>query len=269
MIALYRRLASIDALLVTLSCTVIIVSLWPSGQPSQSFQVTGDDGRVQVHALPLDDPMLGELKRRHGHGVTQLPPAKLAVARWTCELADFYSRHCSSAADNAHGGDSDPNAAIVPVSFEESSASRGITVDPATPAYWVAVEAQLQDKIGQAERQIADRQNLPKVVFGRVVPTPKPRAVQVLALVAGLLIAGGYTFWHSKCQPRTFGLSGKNNELVRIPVVRAIPSDGSRSTPVQLEIPRRWVRVRQPARVWLRRLCLLSIVTGAAVCMVA
>ncbi len=213
-----RRWAITDPLLVALSCAVIILSVYPSGQPRQTFQARGADGRVQAFSLPSGDPTLTDLRRRFGESAQQLPPAKLAIARWTRELADFYGRSIE-ASENRHSAmlDQDPES-VVTVSFDDSSrANRGSISDPATRAYWLGVKDRSERAIETIEQEIAKRRNSPPPVqFGETLEPQATGLAYVFAIAAGLLVALAYAVWRHHSQPLVLETAGQRGELVRM-----------------------------------------------------
>ena len=247
-----------DALLPAVACAVIVLSIWPAGQPLQTFTVNHGGGRVTEYSLPIGDPSLTKLKRKFGDAARRLPPAKLAIARWTRELGAYYGRDCEQrqlAASLQRGG-------VVTVSFDDShSGLPACRPDPASAAYWLALRDRADRTVNEIQETLASGTTSPAVVFGEVIDGGISATAWMVAVVVGWLVGCGYAIWRRGSQPLDVK-SGDRRQFVRLAM--ASPAEGVDGT---IEIPSAWVRIRQPIRVLARRLCLIGLVTGALACL--
>ncbi len=290
-IAIMRRLATTDTLLVALSCAVVVLSLWPQGQRRQEFQVTAANGEVRKYSLALDDPRLRELQVQFGETGRYLPPARLAIARWTRDLADFYCQHTAEIKPSAEQRPDQP-VAVRTVAHQapvvgwidqaerspKSAASVPGISEPASRAHWITVRKQAEQAIAIAQHQ----QSLPPpVVMGAVLEDQRSGVAFLFAIVAGCSLAGGYTFWRRRCPTVELATAQDSSSNLRMMFSSDVGEDATNSASAErcrqiglpggdtallanaeneFSIPSRWVRVRQPFAVVVRRASFAALV---------
>ncbi len=261
MIAMFRRVATYDSLLLAVSVSVITLTLWPtSGVSRQPFCWRNATGQTQTYSLAVDDPRLQKLRKMASEWGNKTPSHPLTIAKWRKELADFYAKQLA-------GGDN----AVVQASFAGkdnthpglSPSPRSLTPDDRN--FWLQLSADASRIIAAENRTLQQRTKLAgpsPIVFGELIEGRRGRNELAIGVFLGILTAAGFAIW-SRLSP-VIQIAAGGDTAAKHPREIAVQSDSG----IRMEIPREWVRIRQPLGVSLRRLAYAILVLWALSCVV-
>ena len=264
MIAMTRRMAIRDFLLVAMATLVIVLSNWPSGQQRQSVDLRNNDGTFQRYSLTVDDPRLVKLRRdldAWNRGGTN---TAIALTKWRAELAEFYVSRLRSP----------QNTEVAQVAFVDSGVEAGVAVSNSHQgsagndwqSYWANIGQQARESLAIQNEKLRDQRAIlgPPIVLGTVSESRNANAFMI-SCVCGLLMAIVFGIW-TYLSP-TLGLRrNANPEQLEAHGESLASSHGRASTELQLRIPSEWVQIHQPISVVLRRISYAALVGAAMAC---
>lgn len=265
MIAVTRRLAIHDFLLIACSVVVILLSAAPERDHLQTVEVRDASGAYQRYSLAADDPRIGKLQRELANWPKRLPNRSLTLAKWHVELAEFYIGRTKPVAVDAPVQQVAFSVPGVKESNAESLAEQ--TSLSAERDYWHLVRDKAQRAIADGEEKLQQRERNsgpPPIVIGELSrPGRSPRDFGIAA-VGGLSVALLFAAWVHVCPPIRLREDRPTSEIESSSVRR----EGARRE-LKLSIPSQWVRIHQPMAVNVRRFAFAALVVAAFVCLTA
>ncbi|MCG8652006.1 MAG: hypothetical protein MI861_19350 [Pirellulales bacterium] len=254
MIAILSRFASRDSLLAAVAISVIMLAIL-RGQPRQEIVLVTQSGERQTHWLPLGDVRLTELLTQLERWKTrQTLSRRLVVARWQKEVADHY-----------HQQHSMPSAKVLQVSFSDRTPEQDAEVTGRDLSaqgqrdYWKSVSEAMAKVVADESAKIARRRQAspsPPVMMGRVVAGRPGTSGIFIAILSGLLAAMLVSVWEHICPPITFRSRDQD-------VGESGEADSKFHQTLRVEVPARWVRIRQPVGVIVRQWSMAGVVLWA------
>jgi hypothetical protein len=261
MIAATRRMAMHDFLLVAFSVIVIVLSVASEGDKRQTVEVRDASGNLQRYSLAADDPRLAKLQSELANWAKGLPGARLTLAKWHAELADFYVGRTQPRPD-------DPT--VVQVSFAEQtsrSANKEAAALSAQHNYWIRVRDHARQSIIAAEEQLRQRKSSsepPPIMLGELSSSGPSLTAFGFAGVTGLGVAIAFACWIYVCPAICLSKDRRSPEWET-----ASSNQDGRLRELRLSIPPQWVRIHQPAAVVLRRVLYSALVIFALACVIS
>lgn len=265
MIAKSRQMATHDFLLILSAAVVLVITAWPSPGERQLVGIRQSDGTVKSYSLAPEDPRLAKLKHELSEWNTPPQSSELAVARWHAELAEMYVERTlprPSAEDTSM---------VMPVSFESDAVRQREELAAAEARqrqnqYWQDYARKAHVRIEAVEARQLQLQSLkasPPIVMGELSPAPHPAATFLFAGLIGVATSIAFAIWNFAApsirltQPLP---PGTNSEAGGTKL-----SDANSCNELQLSIPSRWVKVRQPWSVKLRQSAYAVLILAAFV----
>lgn len=251
MIAVNRRMASHDFLLLGLAVAVIVLTASPKPAKRQVVDIRHPDGVTQRYSLGADDPRLPVLQSKLKEWQRRPHNPALAQEKWHAELAEFYASRTQP----------EPGSNVVTVSFRQDQIidDQRLTVQQQEHAHWLAVQNRATEAISKLQSLDEQTQQPPPIVFGEFASGPRSATDLTVAASIGSIFALFFAAW-TYFQPPIL-LAGEADHAggrFSAPANRAI----------KVSIPVRWIKVHQPAGVIARRVLYASVVAGALLCLI-
>lgn len=226
----------------------IVITFWPAAPARQvvSVAASGESAARSV-SFPIDDPQISRIARRIETWGPPEPVAAFGLVRWRLESAEHYARDNRRRFEERAAGD---------LTLHDSAVGRA--------ADWEARARRAQRSLEALDREQERRREaylMPPLALGGVVKPGPPAMAFAWGLSSGLVAATAYFLWGFITPSRRWG--------------DPIPTHGRRSPGaadptgdrLAVAVPEHWVRLRQPAAVWMRRSCFTAWVflalTGA------
>ena len=265
MIAKSRQMATHDFLLILSAAVVLTITAWPSPGERQNVGIRQPDGTMKSYSLAPEDPRLAKL--RHELSEWNSPPhsSKLAVARWHAELAAMYVERTLPRPSTEDA------SMVMPVSFESDAVRQRQELAAAEARqrqnqYWRDYADKARTRIEAEEARQVRLQSLkasPPIVMGELSPAPHAPTTFLLAGLIGVATSIAFAFWNFAAPSirLTQPLGAGTNTEAGEPNLKHSNS----SSELQLSIPSRWVKVRQPWPVKLRQSAYALLILAAFV----
>lgn len=218
-------------MLVGIATAAIVITFWPAAPVRQV--VSYGESATRTVSFPIDDPQISQIARRIETWGPPEPVAAFGLARWRLESAEHYARDNRRRAEERAGGDSH-DAAVGRVADWEARARRA--------------QRSLEALDGEQERR-RQAYLMPPFALGGVVKPGPPALAFAWGLSLGLMAAVAAFLWGSLAPPKRWA------NPIPTPL-RIAPGDADPTGDrLAVAVPEHWVRLRQPAAVWVRRSC--------------
>ena len=262
MIAKSRQMAAHDFLLILFSATILSLWLWPSGAAVREVEIRQTNGKRQRYLLTADDPKIAKLEQQLCEWEKPQHNAKLTLSKWHAELAGLYAARTLPQKPQPSGG-------ILPVSYYEDApekqqaAAREAAQRQQHHDDWLEFQHQAENAIAQEQQrqeQMLAMKSVPSITIGDRQPGPYSTDTLLFSSLIGLCTAMLFSAWtyvtpsiHLVEQPENS--SGQVDKVLMDPPTRAIQDP----LQFQLTLPAKWVRLHQPAGVWVRQAAYLVL----------
>jgi hypothetical protein len=267
MIAKSRQMAAHDFLLILFSATILSLWFWPTGIAVREVEIRQTDGRRQLYLLTADDPKLAELEYQLSQWVKPEHSAKLALSKWHAELAGLYATRTLPQKLQQSSG-------ILPVSYHDNepqqrqAEAREAAQHQQQHHYWLEFQRQAESAIVEEQQRQEQRlamKTIPSITIGDLQPGPYSTHTLLFSSMIGLCTAMLFSAWtyftptiHLVDQaPDSLGQA---DTVLKDSVSRAAQTQDHLQ--FQLTLPATWVRLHQPAGVWIRQTAYLVLIVS-------